>query len=126
VPSFLEGSLAKTLHNAMKNTVAYDVTLIRVTEVKDGSGGFTTTEASVAGKGFQADYSDFYRVQAQIPVGDRKVFIFEQSMLDSAGAAISPDKHDKVTIRGETLTIVAIKEDPAEALWELQCRPIND
>ena len=53
MPSFLEdGQLNETLFQAMKDTLAYDCTLIRKTEVADGSGGFTTTSASVAGKGF--------------------------------------------------------------------------
>lgn len=124
MPSFLEGSLAKTLHSAMKNTVAYDVDLIRVTEVADGSGGFTTTEATVAGKGFEAEYSDFHRANGKIPVGDRRVFIFQQSMLDSAAATIDPAKHDKVSYRGITSTIINVSKDPANALWDLQTRPL--
>ena len=108
----------------MKNTVAYDVDLIRVTEVADGSGGFTTTEATVAGKGFEAEYSDFHRANGKIPVGDRRVFIFQQSMLDSAAATIDPAKHDKVSYRGITSTIINVSKDPANALWDLQTRPL--
>jgi hypothetical protein len=122
--SFLEGSLAKTLHSAMKDSVAYDVDLIQVTEVADGSGGYTTTEATVEGKGFEAEYSDFHRANGQIPVGDRRVYIFQQSMLNAAGVTIKPVKHDKVSYRGITSTIINVGKDPANALWDLQTRPL--
>jgi hypothetical protein len=108
----------------MKDAVAYDVTLVQVTPVADGSGGFTETTANVEGKGFEGFYSDFHRANGQIPVGDRRVYIFQQSMLDSAGATVDPEKHDQVTYRGITATIQKVDKDPANALWDLQVRPI--
>jgi hypothetical protein len=123
VPSFLEGSFAKTLNSAFAS-VSYEVNLIRVTAVEDGSGGFTTTEATVEGNGFEAEYTDFHRASGKIPVGDRRVYIFQQSMLDSAAATIDPAKHDKVSYRGITSTIINVGKDPANALWDLQTRPL--
>lgn len=118
--SFLEGSLSATLFDAMKDSVAYELTLISVTKVPDGSGGSTRSEASNTAKGFLAEYSDFYRVAGQIPLGDRRIYIFKLSI-----DGITPKINDKVTVRGQTYTVVKVSDaDPADTLWDLQARPL--
>lgn len=119
--SFLEGSLAQTLYDAMKDTVAYDILFVPVTETDDGTGGYTKVDgATVTAKGFIEDYKEFHRVQAKIPVGDRKVWLFQRGPMVGSRPAIN----DKVTVRGETFLVVAVAQEPAQALWELQARPI--
>lgn len=115
--SFLQGDLAKAIHAAMKDTVAYDITLTSVTTVPAGGGSFTTTTSDGTVKGWVEDYKDFYLMQGMIQSGDRKIMILQQS------TTVIPKVRDKVTARGETYDIMAVSQDPASALWELQGRP---
>lgn len=122
--SVLEGLISKALFKGMDGPLAYDVDLIQVTAIPDGSGGYTTTEVTVDGRGFEGAYTDFHRAEGKIPVGDRQIFIFQQSMLDSSDNPVEPAKHDKVSYRGIESTIINVGKDPANALWDLQTRPL--
>lgn len=121
--SFLEGSLAATIHNAMKSTIMYDVTLLVQTEVDDGAGGFTTTESSEAFKGAILDYSDFVKSQGMVPDGMRKVILLQESNSD-----VTPKLEDRITTStgpnsGQTFVVKTVNQDPAGATWELGCLP---
>lgn len=124
--SFLEGSLAKTIHTAMKSTIMYDVTLLVQTEVDDGAGGFTTSQSSEAFKGCVLEYSDFYKMQGLVPDGMRKAILLQESNPD-----VTPRLEDRITTTkgpnaGQTFVIKGVDQDPAGATWELDCLPWNE
>lgn len=59
-------------------------------------------------------YADKFRLEGLVAANERKVLILATSL------SVRPQPQDRVTIRGITFTVVDVKTDPAEALWE--CR----
>jgi hypothetical protein len=83
------------------------------------SGGTNPTSETFAAMGFVSGFTAFEITNTVIKDGDRKVILFGASI---AGGAV-PEPNDRVTIDGETLTIVRIIDrDPARATYSLQCR----
>lgn len=57
-------------------------------------------------------YSDKFRLEGLVQANERKVLILATSL------SVRPQPQDRVTIRGITFTVVDVKTDPAEAVWE--------
>lgn len=112
----LEGALARTIGSAFSN-VFYAAS---VTVMVPGDGPVydpgDPTPVDHDCKGMIDEYSAFERQNSRIEVGDRKVLILATSL------DIVPAIDMTVTIRGKAYRIVNVMTDPAQAVYELQCR----
>lgn len=95
-----------------------DAEIIHVTLTPDGQGGMTETSETAPAKGMVEQYSAYERARDAIPSTDVKLIVLQKDV------AIRPDLSSRVTIRGQTYSIQSIEEDPAQAAWTLQGRPI--
>lgn len=95
-----------------------DAEIIRVTLTPDGQGGITETSETAPAKGMVEQYSAYERARDAIPATDVKLIVLQKDV------AIAPDLSSRVTIRGQIYSIQAIEEDPAQAAWTLQGRPV--
>lgn len=115
--SLLQGSLANIINDAV-DFLMYDVTYHVVAETSDGTGGFTETETDSTARGFIDEKSEFFRERGNVPSGDIFIGILQPSI-----PLITAAKGDSVTARGVKYEVIRVKEDPAKAMWNLQCRP---
>lgn len=120
--SLLQGYLAQELYNGFRGKLLR-ATLWRA--APDVSAGLDdrgdpnlTTIFTWACQGFVEDYSDIFRLRAEIPETDSKVNIFAKSL----PAGIAPLKDDKVQMpAGQTWwQLRKVATDPATALWVCQ------
>lgn len=117
--SILEGSLAQTIHTALKG-LFYDATLVR--DVLTPSSPDTPFDPVVSGqstftcKAIVNTYSNFYRLNNMVTAEDRRIIILTRSL------TTTPVVGDRITIRGQTLKISNVTADPALATWECQGR----
>lgn len=113
--SLLEGALAKTIGKAMRG-IFMDAVLTR--DVVPDSPAFdpfdppapVTTE--YACKAIVEAYADKFRLEGLVAANERKVLILATSL------SVRPQPQDRVTIRGVTFTLLEVKTDPAEAVFE--------
>lgn len=84
----------------------------------DVTSGTNPTEAPFAAKGFTDDYTDRQIDGTNVLIGDRKITLLGDSI---AGLTI-PEPGDRVTIEGQTWTIVDVDRDPDAATYECQSR----
>ncbi len=120
----LSGSLAKTIGKAMAG-IFLDAVLIRdvvsdpdpVTPWVPGS----NTPVNYPCKAIHEDWSSSYLAGGLVNAGDRKVLVLASTL------AVEPAPGDRITIRGETFTVVpqgsgqpAVSTDPARATWTLR------
>lgn len=84
------------------------------------SAGTNATEQTFAATGLVVDYRANQIDGTLIKAGDRKVMLFGASI---SGGAV-PEPGNRITIDGETLTIVkdGVGRDPAKATYPCQCR----
>lgn len=97
-----------------------DAVITKVTLTDDGSGGFTEATETAVCKGMVESYSAYTRARANIPSTDVKLIILQKDV------ALMPDLDSKITIRDQLYSIQAIDEDPAQAAWTIQGRPIHE
>jgi hypothetical protein len=95
----------------------YDVTLQKVTEVSDGSGGFTETTADHTVRGFVDTFSEHYRLQGMVQTGEVKILLLQKSTTQV------PANGDRIIARSVTYQVLAVEQDPAQATWECKARP---
>lgn len=97
------------------------------------AGGTSPTATSYSCEGFTDDKNlqgagVGYRVTDNIVRAERLVCIFGDSLLQADGSRIIPhgdpngQTGDRVTILGETYSIIRVRRDPAEALYICTCR----
>ncbi|MBS0233496.1 MAG: hypothetical protein JSR99_08410 [Proteobacteria bacterium] len=113
----LEGSLRRTIGNALRSTF-YACT---VTKVTPGDGPpydpGPPVRTPYTCKGIVDTYSLFDRQNTLIKTGDVKVLVLAASL------PVVPSTTDTVQIRGVIYTIIDVATDPAQAVWTLQARP---
>lgn len=80
------------------------------------TGGTNPTTASYTGRGFIDVYDEKRMIATSVQEGDRFVTLIGDSF-----TAI-PEPNDKITIEGETLTIVSVSRDPDAATYTCQAR----
>lgn len=85
------------------------------------SGGTNPTTTSYPCSGFVAEYSAYEIANSLAAVGDRRVVLLGATI---AGGAVVPIPGDRITIGGETLTIVTdgVRSDPVRATHDCRCR----
>ena len=99
-------------------------TLIKVTDGISSpgqvSGGSNPTTQAFAAQGIVSDYRDAQIDGTLIRKGDRRVKLFSTTI---AGRQV-PAPGDRITIEGQTLTIVTdgVTRDAAGATFDCQCR----
>lgn len=109
-PHFLDGVLSRDSVSAP-------------TDPFDPSTG-TPSTATYTCKALHEEYGVGYKQASLVNSGDRKVMILATSL------ATEPQPGDRITIRGQTFTIVpantagqnAVTTDPAKAVWNCRCR----
>lgn len=84
------------------------------------SAGTNGTEQTFTASGLIVEYKAYQIDGTLIKAGDRKVMLFGASI---SGGAV-PEPGDRITIDGETLTIVkdGVNRDPAKATYQCQVR----
>lgn len=82
------------------------------------TGGTNPTETSYTAKGFVDFYDDDLIDETNVKTGDRKVTLIGDSIADLS----IPENNDKVTIEGQTWTIVKVNRDPDAATYDCQSR----
>lgn len=113
----LEGSLARTIGSAMRG-LFMDAVLTR--DVVPSSPAYDPFDppapvpVEYSCKAIVENYADKFRLEGLIAANERKVLILATSL------SVRPRPQDRITIRGITFTVVDVKTDPAEAVWE--CR----
>lgn len=119
--SMLEGEIAEIVSDALESAnLPIDIVVSRTTAADpDPSTPWipgTPTTVNYACRGFVDDYRADQIDGSVIQRNDRKVIVLTPSL------AITPVPGDSVTARGETLTVINVRADPALATWELQSR----
>lgn len=125
MPSILEGSLATEIGAAL-SFIFMDATLTRDTTgtpTEPGEPG-PVTSVSYPCKAIHEEWNTSYLSGGLVVSGDRKILILAVSL------AVTPIPRDRITIRGETFTVVpgetsgqpAVSTDPAKATWSLRAR----
>ena len=117
--ALLDGGLKQVIGSALGGFLL-DCTLHIFATVDDGMGGLNEVETGTfAAKGVVEQYSEFYRASLGIPETDSKIIMLQN------GVDAEPTIRDQVTIRGTRWAIVSIDQDPAQASWNFQARPIG-
>lgn len=84
----------------------------------DPTAGNNPTETTHSGRGFVDSYKAERIDGTIIQQGDRKVLILAGTL----PAGVVPQVNDRITIEGETLTVVSVERDPASATYTCQAR----
>jgi hypothetical protein len=74
------------------------------------------TANSYSCKAIVETYSELTKAMGFASLSDRKIMVLTKSL------SITPTPNDRITIRGQTFTILEVDADPAKATWELKCR----
>lgn len=114
----LDGDL-KEVFGSVFAPLLLDATITKVTLTPDGEGGMSESTETASAKGMVEKYSAFERQRDGIPMTDVKLIVLQKDV------ALIPDLDSEITIRDQLYSIQAISEDPAEAAWTLQGRPIR-
>lgn len=126
MPSLLEGGLAAKIGKAFAG-IFLDAILSRnisaAVPSEPGEPGATTTTPYPC-KAIHEEWSTSYLAGGLVLAGERKVLVL------AATLATEPRPGDRITIRGETFTVVpegtagapAVSTDPAKATWTLRAR----
>lgn len=113
----LDGDL-KEVFGSVFAPLLLDATITKVTLTPDGEGGMSESTETASAKGMVEKYSALERQRDGIPMTDVKLIVLQKDV------ALIPDLDSKITIRGQLYSIHAKDEDPAQAAWTLQGRPI--
>lgn len=114
--SILDGALAEQITDAL---TAFDIPRSAVVTTQEVSGPPwepVITDVPHSCSGWVDTYEAAERVDSDIQVNDRKVFIVASTL------AITPVAGNTVTIGGATYSIIRVERDPAGACWVLQAR----
>ena len=84
--------------------------------VSDGRGGFTETDTAVTVQALRVDYTDFQRGQLGIPASHRKILVL------ASGLTNPPAKGDTLNLEGRDWSVVEVRTDPANAVYECECK----
>lgn len=109
----LDGELAQIVGEAFDEAgIFWDASLSRETagagpEWNPGS----PTSVNYSCKAITDTYSERLRAEGLIKADEVKVLILATSL------SVEPKPADKVTIRGETYTVLEVSTDPAKAVW---------
>lgn len=121
----LDGEIAQIIGTAIPGAgVSLPATLIKVTPGARVSGsassGTHPTTTSFSAQGLVSDYRQYLIDGEQIVAGDRQVKLFGATI---DGGQI-PQPGDRITIQGETYSIVkdGVTRDAASAVYTCQCR----
>lgn len=79
----------------------------------DDYGGRTATTGTEAGRGFMDTFTNADRIAANVPLTSRKIIILANTI------ARQPAVGDEITMRGETMEVIQVDKDPAQATYEV-------
>lgn len=113
----LDGGLQAVFAGAF-GPLFLDGTLHVATTTPDGEGGVTRTFENKPVKGMVDSYSDAYRAAAGIPETDVRLIVLQH------GVGAAPDTDSEITLRGARYRIMTVGQDPAQAAWTIQGRPV--
>lgn len=118
----LQGDIAEQIAEGVSD-IFYDVTLTRESDDYDPSTmSSSNSEQNFTGKGMIDEYSKRLVEDGVVQRNDRKVLLAQQRFTDSNGDIVKPIPGDTISARGETYEVIDVSQDPAQALWEVQCR----
>lgn len=119
----LDGDLAALVGDALRD-IFLDATLTRTPMTGSAIDPTPGTPVSYPCKAIHEEWGRSYLTNGLVRSDDRKVLILSTTL------GTEPEPGDKITIRGETFTVVpgdtagapAIATDPAKAAWVLRAR----
>ena len=115
--SILEGELAETISEALIDAdIPYAVTITRTEDVGGPPWDPVTEDVEYACQGFTEEYTALELSGTLIQAHDVKVVVLAPTL------TITPTVADKVTVRGQTYSIINVSPDPALATIALQAR----
>ena len=111
----LSGSLARAIHAGMKGlfldaTLTRDVAGTPSPDTQDFD-PVAPTPTDYECKAIHEEYSERWRLEGLVNVGERRVIILAESL------SITPQPKDRITIRSETFSIIDVQSDPALATY---------
>lgn len=113
----LLGSLAATIHSAMKNIFIDAVLTREVAGVSsDPADPAAPTTTSYTCKAVRDSYTVSDKRNTSILAGDAKILILVNSL------SVTPTKDDVIVLQGSRFSVVDIDADPANAVWTIQGR----
>jgi hypothetical protein len=116
--SILDSDLAEQLTDAL---TAFDIPQDAVVTTQESSGSPwepIITNIPHACSGWVDDYSTLERVNSNIELNDRRIYIIASTLAD-----VTPAPGNTVQIAGgTTFYIISVERDPAGACWVLQAR----
>lgn len=121
--SLLEGALAAKIGKAL-GPIFMAATLTRETRSGPAEDPGPPVPTNYACKAIHEEWSTSYLTGGLVTSSDRKILILATTL------SVEPLPGDKITIRGETFTVVpgdsagapAVSTDPAKATWTLRAR----
>lgn len=118
----LQGEIAEDVSDALSELL-YDVTLIRETSNYDVSTGRSNQSTETyTGKGFVDEYEQKLIAEGVVQENDRKILLLQETFTDADGNMVKPFPGDSIEARGETLEVINVQQDPAQATWTVQGR----
>lgn len=109
----ITAQVKKIAGNALRG-FAEDVTLTyQNVYTDDDYGGRTATTATTTGKAFMDTFTNADRIAANVPLTSRKIIILADTITRQ------PAVGDEITMRGETMEVIQIDKDPAQATYEV-------
>ena len=113
----LAGSLAATIGRAM-SFLFLDATLARdvAGTITDPADPPVPTEVTYTCKAIVETYDERFRLDGTVKSNERKMLILASTL------AVTPAPNDRITIRGQSYTVIDAMTDPALATWELKVR----
>lgn len=107
----ITAQVKKIVNNAL-TAFAEDITLTyNDTETIDDFGGRSFTTGTAAGRAFMDEFTNQERLASGYPMQSRKLIILAESI------ARQPNTGDHITMRGETLEVLQVDKDPAQATY---------
>lgn len=112
--ALLTGDLAALVGTALDGIMLDGVLQRPVASSVDDHGSPLATYATHVFRGFDDEYSATYRAQAGIPETDALIQIL------AASCATTPQRDDRLVVRGKTYRVRSVTTDPARAVWACQ------
>lgn len=113
----LSGSLAATIGKAF-NKLFLDATLTRDvpqdSPAPEPGNPPVLVAVDYSCKAIVSEFSDFYKLQSLVQGNDRKILVLAASL------SVEPKEGDRISIQGQTHSVVSVGSDPAKATWELR------
>jgi len=120
LPNIFNANIAKKIDKAM-GKLLLPVVLQKFSQIRDPDNSSKNIKTFTPHKcrGFTEDYDEKTLSGTLVAIGDKKITVLGASFsVDN----VYPVAGDRITIEGETRTVIKVKRDPAGATFECQSR----